>query len=101
MKKRVLPNQISLDLFAQPETHEPPTYEQPCPIREYCGAYHCESGGCDGQRGWCTNAQNAYVPGKCLCETRKVGKKSFCAPWDRWTNCREVNHCVYAQYKEE
>ena len=23
------------------------------------------------------------------------GGKSFCVPWDRWTNCREVGHCVY------
>lgn len=23
------------------------------------------------------------------------GKKSFCIPWDRWTNCRECGYCVY------
>lgn len=22
------------------------------------------------------------------------GKKSYCEPWERWTNCREVGHCV-------
>lgn len=23
------------------------------------------------------------------------GGKSFCLPWDRWTNCRECGHCVF------
>lgn len=26
------------------------------------------------------------------------GGKSFCIPWDRWTNCLEVDHCVYETY---
>lgn len=25
------------------------------------------------------------------------GGKSFCTPWDRWTNCREVGRCVFAE----
>ena len=28
------------------------------------------------------------------------GGKSFCAIWDRWTNCREVGYCVYAKYAD-
>lgn len=23
------------------------------------------------------------------------GGKSFCELWQKWTNCREVEHCVY------
>lgn len=22
-------------------------------------------------------------------------KKTFCIPWDKWTNCLEVGHCTY------
>jgi len=43
------------------------------------------------------------IPGACADETRTVdigGVKSFCAPWDCWTNCREVGHCVYETRKE-
>lgn len=31
------------------------------------------------------------------CENRGAsldGKKCFCKPWERWTNCLEVGHCV-------
>jgi len=34
-------------------------YPEPCPIREDCGAFQCETGGCTGERGWCTSAQLA------------------------------------------
>lgn len=37
---------------------EPP-YPQPCPNRMECCAFRCETGGCDGERGWCTTAQLA------------------------------------------
>ncbi len=39
-----------------------------------------------------------YTPGNCPHEAKVVdigGGKSFCEPWDCWTNCREVGHCVY------
>ena len=39
-----------------------------------------------------------YTPGNCPNEAAVVdigGGKSFCEPWDCWTNCREVKHCVY------
>ncbi|MBQ9041465.1 MAG: hypothetical protein IJ111_01455 [Eggerthellaceae bacterium] len=26
------------------------------------------------------------------------GGKSFCTPWNCWTNCREVGHCVYERW---
>lgn len=61
MKPRTLPNQIAFDLFDKPK-HMPPSYEKPCPIRESCGAYHCETGGCNGERGWCKRAQEARTP---------------------------------------
>ena len=101
-RTRTLENQLSLTLFdpGNADEKKPPSYEQPCGVRDYCGAYHCETGGCDGQRGWCNNAQNAYTPGKSILEKRKTGKKSFCAPWQTWTNCREVGHCVYAAWKD-
>ena len=39
-------------------------------------------------------------PGLCVSETARTvdGKKpkSFCQLWERWTNCREVGHCVKA-----
>lgn len=31
------------------------------------------------------------------CENRGAvvdGKKCYCTPWERWTNCLEVGHCV-------
>ena len=37
------------------------------------------------------------IPGECPDEKKVVdigGGKSFCDPWDRWTNCREVGYCV-------
>lgn len=27
--------------------------------------------------------------------------KSYCEPWGRWTNCREVGHCTYDGSEEE
>lgn len=38
------------------------------------------------------------VPGGCSYETAvaPIGKgKSYCVAWGRWTNCREVGHCVW------
>ena len=39
-------------------------------------------------------------PGICISETSLTedGKKpkSYCKLWERWTNCREVGHCVKA-----
>lgn len=38
------------------------------------------------------------TPGECPNEGAVAdigGGKSFCIPWDRWTNCREAGHCVY------
>lgn len=38
------------------------------------------------------------IPGECPDEGGVAdvgGGKSFCEPWDCWTNCREVGHCVY------
>ena len=46
--------------------------------------------------------QLSYTPGNCPHETATVdigGGKSFCEPWQTWTNCREVSHCVYEQFK--
>ena len=97
-KGRVLDGQMALDLFgARGAPDERPTYATPCPIREWCGAYHCDTGGCDGVRGWCRNALHAFEPGKCMLERKRYRGKSFCAAWDRYTNCREVGHCVYAE----
>jgi len=98
MKTRTLEGQMSLPLLQVDDGARGERVEHavPCPIREFCGAYHCETGGCDGQRGWCGNAQNAFTPGKCMLEARRYKSKSFCMAWDRYTNCREVNHCVYA-----
>lgn len=43
-------------------------------------------------------------PGECVSETARTidGKKpkSFCQLWERWTNCREVGHCVKAAANE-
>ena len=33
-------------------------------------------------------------PGTCIEETSLIDTKSYCEMWQRWTNCREVNHCV-------
>lgn len=41
------------------------------------------------------------TPGKCPHEESVVdGKKSYCAIWGLWTNCREVGHCVYEGQKK-
>lgn len=37
------------------------------------------------------------TPGNCPHEGRVLdigGKKSWCVPWETYTNCREVGHCV-------
>jgi len=34
-------------------------YPAPCPVREDCGAYRCETGGCSGERAICVKAQLA------------------------------------------
>lgn len=39
-----------------------------------------------------------HTPFNCEHESAVVdigGGKSFCDLWQRWTNCREVGHCVY------
>ena len=39
-----------------------------------------------------------HVPGACPNEEKLVaigGGKSYCRPWGRWTNCREVGRCVW------
>lgn len=124
MKAKTLDGQLSLNLFDKPK-HEQPNYPKPCPIREDCGAYHRESGGCDGNRGVCTQAQLASgidigewrwslmskqerkarlkkLVGHCTQETSVVdvgGGKSFCKLMNAYTNCREVKHCVYWSMK--
>ena len=35
------------------------------------------------------------TPGDCPNETRRWSDKSYCEPWERWTNCRCVGRCVY------
>lgn len=38
------------------------------------------------------------VPGSCPDEASVApigGGKSYCRQWQRWTNCREVGHCVW------
>lgn len=45
-----------------------------------------------------------HAPGRCDEETRLAdigGGKSFCAVWDRWTNCREVGYCVFEKWEKE
>lgn len=38
----------------------------------------------------------------CPCESHCLDdQKSFCEPWGRWTNCREVGHCTYDGSEEE
>ena len=43
-------------------------------------------------------------PGKCVSETSLTQDgnkpKSYCKLWERWTNCREVGHCVKAAANE-
>jgi hypothetical protein len=37
------------------------------------------------------------------CEKRGAvldGKKCFCTPWNCWTNCLEVGHCVYEKHRK-
>lgn len=103
MRAKQLNGQLSLDLFDKPK-HEPPNYPKPCPIREDCGAYHCETGGCSGERGWCGNAlRSLRVPGNCPHEQSTVdigGGKSLCELLGAWTNCREMGHCVYEQIRK-
>ena len=39
----------------------------------------------------------APTPGECPYEeaVADIGKgKSYCGPWETWTNCREVGYCV-------
>ena len=41
------------------------------------------------------------VPFHCADEGKTVdigGGKSYCLPWERWTNCRSVGYCVYKKY---
>lgn len=39
---------------------------------------------------------NERIPGKCPEETALTDNaKSYCDAWGRWTNCREVGHCVH------
>lgn len=43
-------------------------------------------------------------PGNCPNEVAVAdigGGKSYCIPWERWTNCREVGYCVFAKYGGE
>lgn len=45
-----------------------------------------------------------HAPGHCENETRLAdvdGGKSFCALWDRWTNCRCVGYCVFEKWEKE
>ena len=43
-------------------------------------------------------------PGECVSETSLTQDgnkpKSYCKLWERWTNCREVGHCVKAAANE-
>lgn len=44
------------------------------------------------------------VPGECPDEGAVAdigGGKSYCVPWQRWTNCREAGHCVMESIGEE
>ena len=45
-----------LDLFEFVDDYP---YPAPCTYRDRCGAYRCETGGCDGSRAWCTTGQLA------------------------------------------
>ena len=43
-----------------------------------------------------------FTPGDCPHESATVdigGGKTFCESMGMWTNCLEVNHCVYAACK--
>ena len=100
MKHHELPGQQTFDLFGY-EKPKREQYAEPCPIREWCGAYHCDTGGCEGKRGWCSRARRkAFDVADCPLELKKVGKKSFCAAWDKWTNCRVVGHCVFKEWEK-
>lgn len=53
----------------------------------------------DGQLSLNLFTTQSNTPGDCPHESSVVdigGGKSFCDLWQTWTNCREVNHCVYA-----
>lgn len=55
----------------------------------------------DGQLPLFGDGQDERQPGECPDEGAVVdigGGKSYCIPWERWTNCRCVGHCVYAEY---
>lgn len=40
-------------------------------------------------------SMQVFKPKACPHESSVVdGKKSYCEPWERWTNCREVGYCV-------
>lgn len=28
------------------------------------------------------------------------GGKTYCEPWQTWTNCREAGHCVFAAWRD-
>ncbi len=54
----------------------------------------------DGQMALELFEQPTRVPRNCSDEGKVVdigGGKSFCVPWDTWTNCREAGRCVYAE----
>ncbi|MEC4272726.1 hypothetical protein VJ923_06110 [Adlercreutzia sp. R25] len=35
------------------------------------------------------------APGDCPDEGTVIdGKKSYCVPWERWADCREMGHCT-------
>lgn len=45
-----------------------------------------------------------HQPGACPNEGATVdigGGKSYCIPWERWTNCRECGHCVMMDWSDE
>lgn len=42
---------------------------------------------------------NPPRPAQCPHEIDRWNKKSNCGPWNRWTNCLEVDYCVYEKYK--
>ena len=44
-----------------------------------------------------------HEPGNCSDEGSVVdigGGKSYCTPWERWTNCRECGSCVYERFRD-
>lgn len=51
-----------------------------------------------------TGNRRAMTPGRCPNEGAVAdigGGKSYCTPWERWTNCREVGHCTLETAKNE